>query len=318
MKQIKKIRTSELDEHNKAVAVAQKNTCWNIPRKYIISYKSQLKILWDNLILLSAVYVSMVFPFSFAFDTYYQSRRVDGVQLIFDILFILDIILMFFTSTITKKGQETYDPIIIRNEYLKTQRFLFDLGSILGIQLFTQYNRIFQFCGFFKMTRIFRIQKMIANSSFNNDMKAVLQFLKIIMYFVVFIHFMACMWWWVIVQEGSPTRFGLDLEYEVYKSHFNQTYYDADGQLVPINESIVFQWGPIKTFNSDTWLRSPTDPDFNVYWETQSKQWYQPSSWVNFLDQKNFSIERTIIENYLEMLYYGLLILFQNEMGPVN
>ena len=80
---------------------------------------------------------------------------------------------MFFTRTITKKGYETYDSNVIMQEYINTQRFYFDLGSLLGIQLFTQYNRVLKFCGFFKITRILRIQRMIANSTFGTSIKAI-------------------------------------------------------------------------------------------------------------------------------------------------
>lgn len=80
----------------------------------------------------------------------------------------------------------------------------------------------------------------------------------------------------------------------------------------------MFRWGNAKYFAEDEWERSATDKEFNAYWESQSKQWYQPSNWLNFPDQKIFTIEKGIYERYGEMLYYGLLMLFQNEMGPVN
>ena len=93
------------------------------------------------------------------------------------------------------------------------------------------------------MARILRIQKMIANSSFDNNTKAVLQFLKIVMYFGVFVHFMACIWWWGVVQDGSPQRYGKDYDINGYTSLTNETYKDERGLKVPINEDISFQWG---------------------------------------------------------------------------
>lgn len=95
-------------------------------------------------------------------------------QLIFDLLFVMDIVLMFFTSTITKKGQETYDSITIRNQYLQSRRFILDLLSCFGIQFFVQIHRTLQFFGFFKMTRVLNVQKMIANSTFDTNTKAIL------------------------------------------------------------------------------------------------------------------------------------------------
>jgi len=44
-----------------------------------------------------------------------------------------------------------------------------------------------------------------------------------------------------------------------------------DGQPVPFDEDITFQWGKTKFFSVDTWKRSENDKDFNTYWETQSK-----------------------------------------------
>lgn len=43
-----------------------------------------------------------------------------------------------------------------------------------------------------------------------------------------------------------------------------------------------------------------------------------PSRWVNYSDQDLFTTKRDNFSRYKELLYYAMLILFQNEMGPVN
>ena len=87
-------------------------------------------------------------------------------------------------------------------------------------------------------------------------------------------------------------------------------------------------WGE-KTFFADRpWARhtaedglsaSGRDPnDFNHFWGSLSTQWVSPIDFVSYGDSKIFTEETSFMKRYLTMLYYGQLILFSNELGPVN
>ena len=108
-----------------------------IPRRYMISYKSKNKNRWDLLILLFAVYNSLMIPFEQAFKSeYFENAIVKALDNIIDIVFIFDLLLMFCTSVINKKGFESYDHQEVSDCYTETVRFKIDCISILGTSLF--------------------------------------------------------------------------------------------------------------------------------------------------------------------------------------
>ena len=47
-------------------------------------------------------------------------------------------------------------------------------------------------------------------------------------------------------------------------------------------------------------------------------QWYSPTEWINFKDSKLFSPSTSKLEQYLSCIYYAVLMMGFNEMGPVN
>lgn len=108
MIEIKSVARKDSADINESFKASKKKCC-SIPKKYIISYKSSFKIWWDKLIICSVVYVTLTFPYHYAYDTYHESHEIHAPELMLDIIFVFDFILMFITSTKTKKGYETFD-----------------------------------------------------------------------------------------------------------------------------------------------------------------------------------------------------------------
>jgi hypothetical protein len=76
-----------------------------IPEKYLISYKSRTKDLWDKLILVLAIQNSFIIPIDFAFKP--EFTKIPNFQIfdaIVDIIFVIDMVLMFLTTYIDNKG----------------------------------------------------------------------------------------------------------------------------------------------------------------------------------------------------------------------
>ena len=112
------------------------------------------------------------------------------------------------------------------------------------------------FFEFFKLTRVLNISVLIANSTFNTNTKAIMSLLKIVLYFILTIHFMTCIWWWTIVHDGSPWLYGQNPELNGYTNHHNDLLLDDNGALVEYNQSIRYKWGSTKYFKEDHWKRS--------------------------------------------------------------
>lgn len=78
-----------------------------------------------------------------------------------DVLFMIDMSLMFYTSFRNKFGIEVFIPRQIAINYVSSPRFYTDLASVLGTGIVTQWvpnSKIFK-C--FKIVRIFRVKVFI-------------------------------------------------------------------------------------------------------------------------------------------------------------
>ena len=81
-----------------------------MPEKWIISFKAERKENWDLFVLLLAFQNSLLIPIDLAFNP--EFTRDVGVQIfdnIVDILFIIDMALMFMTSYLNKMGAEIFN-----------------------------------------------------------------------------------------------------------------------------------------------------------------------------------------------------------------
>jgi len=112
-----------------------------------------------------------------------------------DMMFLGDIILMFFTSIMTKKGFESWNSGEVMTAYMSTSRFYLDCMSLLGSGIFLPISPYFTLFGMLKVGRVFRIGKMITQSTADKETKAVLGLLKLIFYLFLYLHIIACYYW---------------------------------------------------------------------------------------------------------------------------
>ena len=132
-----------------------------VPPQFIISYKNQVKKWWDILVLVLAVWNAFFMPFDYAFvipDTVVFVRTFD---LLVDVIFCFDIILMFLTTYLSKDGQEISDNFRIASQYTSSLRFYTDFFSLLGINIFAQLSKRLKIFGLLKILRVFRINDFI-------------------------------------------------------------------------------------------------------------------------------------------------------------
>jgi|TARA_B110001450_G_C17289805_1_gene347004 hypothetical protein len=80
-------------------------------------------------------------------------------NLVVDCFFVVDIIVMFFTSFLDLNGKEVKDSLMIAKAYTTSRRFFTDFCSLLSI-----HPRL-QLFGFLKMLRVFRLGTIIKRST---------------------------------------------------------------------------------------------------------------------------------------------------------
>lgn len=81
----------------------------------------------------------------------------DYFNYLIDIVYLVDVIMMFFTSVLTRTGKESFDSGVIARSYTSTKSFWVDFLSLFGNGIFVKINRLFKPFGYFKMLRVFRL-----------------------------------------------------------------------------------------------------------------------------------------------------------------
>lgn len=120
-----------------------------------ISFRNPYKEKWDVFIIILAIYNSVVIPLDFVF---FPQEIKDSVVLntlnnITDSMFIIDIIIMFFTTYTDSHGKEIDDRKSIAYSYIKTWRFVFDILPI--------FHFFWSAMGLFKLVRVRRLSVFI-------------------------------------------------------------------------------------------------------------------------------------------------------------
>jgi heme/copper-type cytochrome/quinol oxidase subunit 4 len=167
--------------------------------KYIISNKSLFKKRWDIFILVLAVQNTLFIPVELAFSfAVFQSTAWKVFSNLVDTLFIVDIVLMFFTSFQNKMGKQIYSSFRIAKNYMQTSRFVFDVLSVLGTAVFQLLSNKMAVFGFFKLARINRLSKFINELNMPEDTKAAINLIKLLFYLIIILNVQGCVWWYTV------------------------------------------------------------------------------------------------------------------------
>lgn len=105
------------------------------PRKYIIAHDSKANFMWNILIILSAIYLSILLPMKIAWtviDEFVSQRMyLVVIENVIDLLFLIDILQSFFVSYVdTFSGDVITQPKLIAKRYMKGQ-FTIDMVSTM-------------------------------------------------------------------------------------------------------------------------------------------------------------------------------------------
>jgi hypothetical protein len=125
----------------------------------------------------------------------FQTTGFTIFDIFVDILFLIDIILMFMTSFLNSKGQQITDRADIAINYMSQKRFTYDLLAIFGTEIFAKKNPIFAFFGLFKLTRIGRLSEFVQKLNIPSHIKSYIMIFKMSLFLTIWIHIQACIWY---------------------------------------------------------------------------------------------------------------------------
>ena len=124
-----------------------------------------------------------------------------------DFVYIVDLVLMFFTSVIDKQGKETFNSHIIAARVITTPSVYIDALSLIGTDFHngsTRHN--LKYFALLKTYRLFRIGGIISSLNVVKSIKDIMQLIKLIFYLCFYLWALTCGLWWTIT-KNAPKLF---------------------------------------------------------------------------------------------------------------
>ena len=105
-----------------------------------------------------AIFNSFMIPLENAYRaTFFYTWWFLTIDLLIDLIFLIDVVLMFFTTFINNRGREVRDSRLISDNRIGSFMFWMDVLSLLGANLFQLISPFFKYFGFVKIMRIKRL-----------------------------------------------------------------------------------------------------------------------------------------------------------------
>lgn len=159
---------------------------------------------WDKLLMLAVVFTMVAVPLEIAFFNDSLFFTITGVAL--DFLFIFDVVLSFRTAYREVDDEYVQDFGRIAWHYFRTWFFLdaiaaFPINTILAI-VNLEKDEVFAFLKVIKVFRVVRLRYLF-HALAGLKTSAVIYLNILIAFFVVYAHWMACLFWYLGTQENS-------------------------------------------------------------------------------------------------------------------
>ena len=171
-----------------------------------------IKIKWDLLIIILAVYNCVCLPIELAILPFIRDNpTLSTANSVIDLIFFTDMIINFRTTFVNQMtGDENHNQRDIAINYL-SGKFLVDLIStipfdellklILHIDDENSKNFILFSC--LKLFRILRLTKIIDFMKSSDELKLQLKFFKLVFFLILYIHLSGCTWFFVCTLEND-------------------------------------------------------------------------------------------------------------------
>jgi CRP-like cAMP-binding protein len=188
------------------------------PRNYIVKQNSKVKFWFDMMIISLASFNVFTIPFIIAFiPGWAESWYYITIIWLINFIFVIDIFVNLRTTYINNRtGDEVWDPKMIAKKYVFGPRFTIDFLSALPLDQFIPQGLfvrdIFSLLGMLKAVRVMRLSKVIQSLNIRQDIKAYLKLLKLVFYLIIYIHFIACIFYYIVQQQKQWIP-GLDFIY---------------------------------------------------------------------------------------------------------
>jgi len=284
-------------------------------RNFLIKLDGNFKIFWDNLSIFLIIYIAMFSPFKISFIKDNDFPLWDYFDVFIDLLFLMDIILNFFTPIYLKHDLITSHKLIAK-EYFKLW-FWIDLVSILPFQAIfdmlslnstsllklTKMPRLYRLVKISKLIRAMKMKRKgntligkLISRLFRGD-SILVNILPLWLFGALIAYIFGCIWHFVAILLLDPSTWLIRYDYYAEETHdkfWASMYYiystmttTGYGDIVPGNKSEYLQTSIFMavgvTFHSiiyTTILRKIEEMQFN------SQAFAQKKEYLTFLKEK--------------------------------
>lgn len=164
--------------------------------RFLISCTSPWSKRWSYMIIFVAIYSVCFIPLRMAVWPTILDPFYTPLDYFTFVLYILDVIINLRTTYLDSFGEEITDPNKIMKHYASSVGFWIDIISLLNYP--TATSPILSIVGILKVNRVLRISTLITQSNMEKGPKSMLQMLYYYMLFIIYLHLVACLWFFFI------------------------------------------------------------------------------------------------------------------------
>ncbi|XP_024945498.1 potassium voltage-gated channel subfamily H member 8 isoform X2 [Cephus cinctus] len=189
--------------HSTAAPLPEYKTSAIKKSQFILSHYGGFKSCWDWLILIATFYVAVVVPYNASFVNTDRPTMVSDV--VVEALFIVDIILNFRTTYVSRKGEVVSNGKSIALNYLKSW-FLVDLVAALPFDVlyasdvYSGEESGHSHIHLVKLTRLLRLARLLQKMDRYSQYSAMILTL-LMLSFTLVAHWLACIWYVIAEKE---------------------------------------------------------------------------------------------------------------------
>lgn len=165
----------------------------------MVRCRSSFKLYWDIVIIVMALYNSIVIPIEIAWNVVSLASPTEIIiESVINLVFMIDIFLSFRTTYISSvSGDEIFDTKAIGIRYIIGGRFILDILSSIPFNAVST-NNVLPVVGMLKLFRVTKISTVIRNLNIKADTKAFYRILWLIFFLFLFTHVLGCLWFYIV------------------------------------------------------------------------------------------------------------------------
>ncbi|XP_018392789.1 PREDICTED: potassium voltage-gated channel subfamily H member 8 [Cyphomyrmex costatus] len=198
-----KIKLNNTLLHSTAPPLPEYKTTTVKKSQFILSHYGGFKSCWDWLILIATFYVAIIVPYNASFINIDRPTMVSDV--VVEVLFIIDIVLNFRTTYVSRKGEVVSNSRSIAVNYVKGWFFV-DLVAALPFDflyasdVYGGEESAHSNIHLVKLTRLLRLARLLQKMDRYSQYSAVI-LTMLMLFFVVVAHWLACIWYVIAEKE---------------------------------------------------------------------------------------------------------------------